>query len=142
MLGSHLTLNRTLATHILLVRLQPQPLPPPHLMVRSWLFDFDIAHPLSSLFSHVLRRLWTSVDLDDPSSGRLREDSTTTSYGSPGGEPGPVLTWARCVLPLPLGTACSLYSDMYLPLLHCILALVCRLYEMLYPCICNAVISC
>src|ERR1043165_8521098 len=30
MLGSHLTLNRTLATHILLVRLQPQPLPPSH----------------------------------------------------------------------------------------------------------------
>src|SRR3954463_4247429 len=45
MLGSHLTLNRTLATHILLVRLQPQPLTPPHLTVRSWLFDFDIAHP-------------------------------------------------------------------------------------------------
>src|SRR3954464_955379 len=45
MLGSHLTLNRTLATHILLVRLQPQPLPPPRLAVRSWLFDFDIAHP-------------------------------------------------------------------------------------------------
>src|SRR3954467_10572350 len=65
MLGSHLTLNRTLATHILLVRLQPQPLPPPHLTVRSWLFDFDIAHPLSSLFSHVTRRLWTSVEFDD-----------------------------------------------------------------------------
>src|SRR4051812_33634478 len=45
MFGSHLTLNRTLATHILLVRLQPQPLTPPHLTVRSWLFDFDIAHP-------------------------------------------------------------------------------------------------
>src|SRR3954467_11639641 len=45
MLGPHLTLNRTLATHILLVRLQPQPLPPPLLTVRSWLFDFDIAHP-------------------------------------------------------------------------------------------------
>src|ERR1043165_8630807 len=43
MLGSHLTLNRTLATHILLVRLQPQPLP--LLTVRSWLFDFDITHP-------------------------------------------------------------------------------------------------
>src|SRR4051812_4718559 len=45
MLSSHLTLNRSLATHILLVRLQPQPLPPPRLAVRSWLFDFDIAHP-------------------------------------------------------------------------------------------------
>src|SRR3954471_19550274 len=45
MLGSHLTLNRTLATYILLVRLQPQPLPPPHLTVRSWLFDLYIAHP-------------------------------------------------------------------------------------------------
>src|SRR3954469_16178128 len=45
MLGSHLTLNRSLANHILLVRLQPQPLPPPRLVVRSWLFDFDIAHP-------------------------------------------------------------------------------------------------
>ena len=43
MLGSHLTLNITLATHILLVRLQPQSLP--LLTVRSWLFDFDIAHP-------------------------------------------------------------------------------------------------
>src|SRR3954462_12167828 len=84
MLGSHLTLNRTLATHILLVRLQPQPLTPPHLTVRSWLFDFDIAHPLSSLFSHVLRRLWTSADLDDPSSGRLRNNSTTTSSRFPG----------------------------------------------------------
>src|ERR1041384_3884454 len=44
MLGSHLTLNRSLATHILLVRLQPQPLPPPHLTVRSYLI-VDIAHP-------------------------------------------------------------------------------------------------
>src|SRR3954468_12274292 len=43
MLGSHLTLNRTLATHILLVRLQPNHYP--LLTVRSWLFDFDIAHP-------------------------------------------------------------------------------------------------
>src|SRR3954465_12578151 len=49
MLGSHLTLIRTLATYILLVRLQPQPPSPPHLAVRSWLFDFDIAHPF--LFS-------------------------------------------------------------------------------------------
>src|ERR1041385_4578972 len=31
---------------------------------------------------------------------------------------------------------------MYLPLLYCIMAVVCRLYEMLYPCICNVVISC
>src|SRR4051812_25877926 len=31
---------------------------------------------------------------------------------------------------------------MYLPLLYCIKAVVCRLYEMLYPCICNVVISC
>src|SRR3954467_13863129 len=31
---------------------------------------------------------------------------------------------------------------MYLPLLYCIQEVVCRLYEMLYPCICNAVISC
>src|SRR3954464_9495426 len=45
MLGPHLTLNRSLATYILLVRLQPQPLPPPRFAVRSWLFDFDIAHP-------------------------------------------------------------------------------------------------
>src|ERR1041385_306019 len=35
-----------------------------------------------------------------------------------------------------------MYSDMYLPLLYCIKAVVCRLYEMLYPCICNVVISC
>src|SRR4051812_48138175 len=31
---------------------------------------------------------------------------------------------------------------MYLPLLYCNKAVVCRLYEMLYPCICNVVISC
>src|ERR1041384_3956035 len=31
---------------------------------------------------------------------------------------------------------------MYLPLLYCIKEVVCRLYEMLYPCICNVVISC
>src|SRR3954466_11699363 len=31
---------------------------------------------------------------------------------------------------------------MYLPLLYCIEAVVCRLYEMLYPCIYNVVISC
>src|SRR3954471_21837090 len=31
---------------------------------------------------------------------------------------------------------------MYLPLLYCIKAFVIRLYEMLYPCICNVVISC
>src|SRR3954447_3303949 len=31
---------------------------------------------------------------------------------------------------------------MYLPMLYCIMAVVCRLYEMLYPCICNVVISC
>src|ERR1041385_2224864 len=30
---------------------------------------------------------------------------------------------------------------MYLPLLYCIKAAVCRLYEMLYPRICNVVIS-
>src|ERR1041385_3653560 len=31
---------------------------------------------------------------------------------------------------------------MYLPLMYCIKAVVCRLYEMLYLCICNVVISC
>src|SRR4051794_1187202 len=31
---------------------------------------------------------------------------------------------------------------MYLPLLYYFKAVVCRLYEMLYPCICNVVISC
>src|ERR1041385_578573 len=31
---------------------------------------------------------------------------------------------------------------MYLPLLYCIKAVVCRLYEMLHPCSCNVVISC
>src|ERR1041385_3940619 len=31
---------------------------------------------------------------------------------------------------------------MYLPLLYCIKEVVCRLYEMLYLCICNVVISC
>src|SRR3954468_17718399 len=60
MLGSHLTLNRSLATYILLVRLQPRPPPPPHLVVRSWLFDFDMTLGLSFLFSHVLRRPWSS----------------------------------------------------------------------------------
>src|ERR1041385_1057184 len=37
---------------------------------------------------------------------------------------------------------CSLYSDIYPPLLYCTKAIVCQLYEMLYPCICNVVISC
>src|ERR1044071_8080593 len=51
--------------------------------------------------------------------------------------------WLRewCVFLLPLFD-CSLYPDMYLPLMYCIKAVVCRLYEMLYPCICNVVISC
>src|SRR3954466_8862611 len=31
---------------------------------------------------------------------------------------------------------------MYLPLMYCIKAVVCRLYEMLYPCSYNVVISC
>src|SRR3954464_5719831 len=31
---------------------------------------------------------------------------------------------------------------MYLPLMYCIKAIVCRLYEMLYPCSCKVVISC
>src|SRR3954470_17090757 len=31
---------------------------------------------------------------------------------------------------------------MYLPLMYCIKAIVCRLYEMLYLCSCNVVISC
>src|SRR4051812_40949428 len=31
---------------------------------------------------------------------------------------------------------------MYLLLMYCIQAVVCRLYEMLYTCICNVVISC
>src|ERR1044071_5777524 len=31
---------------------------------------------------------------------------------------------------------------MYLSLLYCIKAVACRLYEMLYPCSCNVVISC
>src|SRR4051812_11020472 len=66
MFGSHLTLNRTLATHILLVRLQPQPLPPPLLTVRSWLFDFDIAHPFllsSRTFCDRLGLQWSSTIL-------------------------------------------------------------------------------
>src|SRR4051812_31656056 len=35
-----------------------------------------------------------------------------------------------------------MYSDMYLPLLYCIKVVVCRLYEMLYSCSYNVVISC
>src|SRR3954466_14955136 len=31
---------------------------------------------------------------------------------------------------------------MYLPLMYCIKVVVCRLYQMLYPCSCNVVISC
>src|SRR4051812_7837001 len=66
MLGPHLTLNRPLATYILLVRLQPQPLPPPHLMVRSWLSDFDIAHPFllsSRTFCDDFGLQWSSTIL-------------------------------------------------------------------------------
>src|SRR3954466_10811183 len=66
MLGSHLTLNRPLATYILLVRLQPQPLSPPHLTVRSWLSDFDIAHPFllsSRTFCDDFGLQWSSTTL-------------------------------------------------------------------------------
>ena len=45
MLGSHLTLKWIVSHSYMLVRLQPQPLPPPHLTVRSWLSDCYIAHP-------------------------------------------------------------------------------------------------
>src|SRR3954465_5400048 len=141
MLGSHLTLIRTLATYILLVRLQPQPPSPPHLAVRSWLFDFDIAHPflLSSRTSRDDFGLqWSStillLDAFAKTRRRLGRGSRRRAWTR--------VTWARCVLLLPLGIDCSLYPDMYLPLLYCIQALVCRLYELLYPCICNAVISC
>ena len=78
MLGSHLTLNRTLATHILLVRLQPQP-PPPYHREKLVIIDFDIAHPFLLSSRKSRQRPLTLVELDDHSSGRLREDSTTTS---------------------------------------------------------------
>ena len=72
-----------------------------------------------------------------------RGDSTTTSLADPGGEPGPEWLWERCVSLLPLRhLICSLYLDMYLPLFYYIKADVCLLYEMLYPCSCNVVISC
>src|SRR3954468_19179340 len=50
----------------MLVRLQPQPLPPPHLAVRSWLFDFDIAHPFllsSRTFCDDFGLQWSSTIL-------------------------------------------------------------------------------
>src|ERR1041385_4394732 len=52
MIGSHLTLNRSLATYIMLLRLQPQPLPPSYrekLVTRL----VDISHPFFSLL-HML----------------------------------------------------------------------------------------
>src|SRR3954469_1134545 len=54
MLGSHLTMNRPLATIYCQCGCNLNHLPPPHLAVRSWLFDFDIAHPflLSSRTLH------------------------------------------------------------------------------------------
>src|SRR3954469_14313228 len=54
MLGSHLTMNRPLATIYCQCGCNLNHLPPPHLAVRSWLFDFDIAHSflLSSRTSH------------------------------------------------------------------------------------------
>src|SRR3954469_23438887 len=66
MLGSHLTMNRPLATIYCQCGCNLNHLPPPHLAVRSWLFDFDIAHPflLSSRTSRDDFRLqWTSTIL-------------------------------------------------------------------------------
>src|SRR3954463_1944127 len=130
MLGSHLTLNRSLATHILLVRLQPQPLPPPHLTVRSWLSDFDIAHPflLSS------RTLCDGFGLQWTSTILLLDAFTKTRRRLARGPRAESLD--PCVRGLGvfyfcrLASVCSLYSDMYLPLMYCIKAVVCRLYEM------------
>src|SRR3954467_5016405 len=45
MFGSHLTLNRTLVTSYIASAVATSTTRPPHLAVRSWLFDFDIAHP-------------------------------------------------------------------------------------------------
>src|SRR3954465_15669324 len=45
MLGSHLTLNSTLAPSYIASRAATSTSPPPPLAVRSWLSDFDIAHP-------------------------------------------------------------------------------------------------
>src|SRR4051812_8071318 len=67
MLGSCLTLNRTLTTsYIASAAANLNHFPPPRLAVRSWLFDFDIAHPflLSSRTSHDdLGLQWSSTIL-------------------------------------------------------------------------------
>src|SRR3954471_17159220 len=109
--------------------------------MRSWLSDFDIAHPFllsSRTFRDDFGLQWSStillLDAFAKTRRRLARGPRRRAWTR--------VTWDRCVLLLPLGIDCSLYSDMYLPLLYCIQALVCRLYEMLYPCICNVVISC
>src|SRR3954468_11950541 len=101
----------------MLVRLQPQPLPPPHLAARSWLFDFDIAHPFllsSRTFCDDFGLQWSltilPLDAFAKARRRLARGSQRRAWTR--------VTWAWSVLPLPLGTACSMYSDMYLPLLY------------------------
>ena len=141
MLGSHLTLNRTLATHILLVRLQPQPLPPSYREKLVILILIQLT-PFFSLSRTLCERSWTTEELDDPSSGRLRGDSTMTSQVDPGVEPGPMWLWGMVCFTFASRHLIVVCTQTYLPLMYCIKAVVCQLYEMLYPCSCNVVISC
>ena len=77
MLGSHLTLNRLLAPSYIASATATSPLPPSYrekLVTRL----VDIAHPFFSLLRTLCKKSWTTEELDDPSSGRLRGDSTKT----------------------------------------------------------------
>src|SRR3954467_11119244 len=71
-----------------------------------------------------------------------RGDSTTTSYTDPGGGPGPVWLWDRCFL---FASRHLIVVCTQTCIFRCFIvfeAVVCRLYEMLYPCICNVGIAC
>src|ERR1041385_4808697 len=71
-----------------------------------------------------------------------RGNSTTTSEADPSGGPGPVWLWDRC---FSLATRHLVVVCTQTCIFRCCIvfkAVVCRLYEMLYPCICNVVISC
>ena len=102
MLGSHLTLNRLLATSYI-ARAAATSTTTPILPWEVSYKTFDIDHLFLFSFTHVMQRSWTSEELDDPSSRRFRGDSTMTSQEDPGGEPRPVWSLDWCVLPFPLG---------------------------------------
>src|SRR3954467_7414965 len=111
MLGSHLTLNRSLATSYI-ASAAATSTTTPLLNVRSWLFDFDIAHPFllsSRTFRDDFGLQWSStillLDVFANTRRRLARGPRRRAWTR--------VTWDRCLLLLPLGIDCSLYPDMY-----------------------------